>query len=67
MAQDTHVEQLSESRRRAIFLALVEAQDHDMNVAQSRKLMIECFAVNEIQVRLIEREGIQHKWPPLDD
>jgi hypothetical protein len=66
MAHETHNEQLSESRRREIFLALVDAQDHEMDVAQSRRLMIERFAVNEIEVRLIEREGIQHKWPPLD-
>jgi hypothetical protein len=66
MALDTHGEQLPESRRREIFLALVDAQDHDMNVAQSRMLMTERFSVNESQVRLIEREGIQLKWPPLD-
>jgi hypothetical protein len=58
-------EQISEDRRKEIFLALVDAQDHEMSVAQSRNLMAQRFGVNENQVRLIEREGMDLQWPPL--
>jgi hypothetical protein len=65
MIQEIGSEQISEERRKEIFLALVDAQDHEMSVAQSRTLMAERFGVNESQVRLIEREGIESEWPPL--
>jgi len=58
-------EQLSEDRRKEIFLALVDAQDHEMSVAQSRNLMTQRFGVTENQLRLIEREGMELQWPPL--
>lgn len=58
-------EQLSEDRRKAIFLALVNAQDHEMSVAQSRNLIAERFRVSENQIRQIEREGVELQWPPL--
>jgi hypothetical protein len=57
--------QLSESQRKEIFLALVEAQDHAMTVAQSRKAVAERFGLSESQVRTIEREGLDNDWPPL--
>ena len=65
MIQDIGCEQLSEDRRKELFLSLVDAQDHEMSVAQSRTLMAERFGVNESQVRQIEREGIELGWPPL--
>ena len=65
MIQDSDKDQLSEDRRKEIFLALVDAQDHEIDVGQSRKLMIERFGVTERQVRQIEREGLEHEWPPL--
>ena len=65
MAQDPGNEQLSEERRKEIFLALVDAQDQKMDVGQSRKLMIERFGVSERQVRQIERERLERQWPPL--
>jgi hypothetical protein len=58
-------EHLSETRRQEIFLALVDAQDHEMSVSQSRKLVAEQFRVTESEVRYIEREGLDRKWPPL--
>jgi hypothetical protein len=58
-------EPLSEPRRREIFEALVDAQDHDMTVAQSRKLIRERFSVTESQLRQIEEEGLDREWPPL--
>jgi hypothetical protein len=53
MTQDKSPEQLSEDRRKEIFLALVDAQDHEMDVAQFRKLVVERFGINESQVRQI--------------
>lgn len=58
---------LPESRRKEIFLALVEAQDHAMSVAQSRSLISDRFGVSESQIRQIECEGLDHQWPPLSD
>jgi len=57
--------ELPESVRKEIFLALVEAQDHEMSVAQSRKLIAEKFGVSDIQLRQIEREGLDKECPPL--
>ena len=65
MAQGKSEEHLSEPRRKEIFLALVDAQDHDLSVSQSRQLVAERFGVSESQVRLIEREGLERQWPPL--
>lgn len=65
MTQDTMDEQLAEDRRKEIFLAIVEAQDREMDVAQSRKLAADRFGVSESQVRRIEREGMDRQWPPL--
>jgi hypothetical protein len=58
-------DQRAEVLRKAVFLALVEAQDHGMDVIQSRKLMIEQFSVTDAQLREIEREGLDRQWPPL--
>jgi len=55
----------AEDRRKEIFRALVEAQDQEMSVAQSRKLISERFQVSEAEVRKIEREGLEGLWPPL--
>jgi hypothetical protein len=51
--------------RMELFLALVEAQDGQMTVAQSRKAVAERFGVSERQVRQVEREGLDGNWPPL--
>ena len=59
-------EALSDDRRKEIFLALVDAQDHDMSVAESRKLIAQRFAVTDAQLLSIEREGMEKQWPPLD-
>jgi hypothetical protein len=56
-----------EDRRKEIFLALVNAQDQDLPVAVSRRLMVERFGLSEGEVRQIEREGLDRQWPPLDD
>ena len=54
-----------EPRRKEIFLALVEAQDHGMSPAKSREVVAERFGVSQGQVRQIEREGLDNDWPPL--
>lgn len=58
-------DQIPDDRRQEIFLALVNAQDQEMTVDQSRKLIAEQYKVSQGQVRLIEREGIEQQWPPL--
>ena len=65
MSQPRTEEPLSEQDRRAIFRALVEAQDQGMRVAQSRAAIAERFGIAEAQIRDIEREGLDHNWPPL--
>jgi hypothetical protein len=65
MFKDEAVINLTEERRKEIFLALVDAQDHEMSVSQSRKLMLERFSINDEQIRQIEREGLEQQWPPL--
>ena len=54
-----------EARRKEVFLALVEAQDQEVGVARSRRLVAERFGITENQVREIEEEGLDHEWPPL--
>jgi hypothetical protein len=56
---------LSESVRKEIFLALVEAQDQAMSVSQSRKLVTGRFSISDEQIKQIEREGMEQQWPPL--
>ena len=65
MTQDQDHKPLAEDTRKEIFLALVDAQDHEMEVAQSRRLVGQRFGISESQVRQIEREGLQRQWPPL--
>jgi hypothetical protein len=65
MTEESGYEDLSEDRRKEVFLAVVDAQDHEMGVAQSRTLVAQRFGVSESQVREIEREGIELQWPPL--
>ena len=65
MSQDEATVGLSETKRKEIFLALVEAQDQEMSVSQSRQLIIERFGVTDVQIKDIEREGLDNQWPPL--
>ena len=65
MSQRKVEEHPPESRRKEIFQALVDAQDQEMGVAQSRKFVAERFGVTESQVREIEQEGLDQQWPPL--
>ena len=58
---------LSESHRKEIFLALVEAQDGGASVAESRRVISQRFNLSVQEVRRIEQEGLHHEWPPLAD
>ncbi len=66
MTQGTDDQELTENRRKEIFFALVDAQDHEMDVPQSRNVMVQRFGVSEGQLRQIEREGMDNQWPPLE-
>jgi hypothetical protein len=52
-------------QRRAIFRALVEAQDRGLNVLASRVEVARRFSVTRKQIEAIEQEGLTHEWPPL--
>ena len=56
---------VSEPQRKAIFLALVKAQDGGAALAESRTLIAQQFDLDEQQVRNIEKEGLDNSWPPL--
>jgi len=56
---------LSQDRRMEVFKALVEAQDGEMGVAQSRKEVAQRFGISDRQLRQIEQEGVDGDWPPL--
>lgn len=56
---------LPEDRRKEIFLALVEAQDKELGVLQSREDVARRFDLSVAEVRQIEREGLDSSWPPL--
>jgi hypothetical protein len=65
MARNNVEDTPPEAQRKEIFLALVEAQDQDVGVARSRKLIADRFGVSESQVKEIEQEGLDREWPPL--
>ena len=56
---------IAEARRREIFLALVEMQDHEPSVRKTRDAIAQRFEVTEPQLLAIEEEGIANNWPPL--
>jgi hypothetical protein len=56
---------LAEDQRREIFKALVVAQDNGESVVKSRKTIGEQFGIGEHLLGKIEREGLDHEWPPL--
>jgi hypothetical protein len=55
MPDNGAVKPLTEPERKEIFLALVDAQDHEMPVTQSRQAIADRFDITEGQLRLIER------------
>lgn len=61
----TDGKRLPEERRKEVFLALVEAQDGDLGVPESREAVARHFDLSVAEVREIEREGLDAAWPPL--
>ena len=65
MSADRPSSRLTVDQRRAIFRALVEAQDAGAGVDASRAAVADQFGVGVEQVRVVEREGEEKDWPPL--
>jgi hypothetical protein len=65
MRQTDNPETFSKARRKEIFRALVDAQDHQIGVLQSRAIIAKRFGVDTRQLKSIEQEGIDNDWPPL--
>jgi hypothetical protein len=59
------IESLPESVRRAVFAAVVDAQDKGASVPVSRAAAAARFELRPEDVALIEREGLDGQWPPL--
>jgi hypothetical protein len=59
---------LTLQQRREVFSALVATQDQGtMTVAESRKHIMDQFAISDAQLRQIEEEGLDKEWPPLNE
>jgi hypothetical protein len=56
---------LSEDVRRAVFAALVEAQDRARSVHEAKQQVLAQFGVTWATLEKIEREGLDNDWPPL--
>ena len=56
---------LNVQERKAIFRALVTAQDELHNVRESYEKVTEHSEISQEQLRLIEEEGLENEWPPL--
>lgn len=67
MVVEERAVELPEDRRRAVFMALVAAQDLGIAVRPSRALVAKEQRVTVAQVEVIEREGVDRQWPPLDE
>jgi hypothetical protein len=65
MRQNNDPDPFSKSRRKEIFRALVDAQDREMSVLQSRAVIAKRFGLDIRQLKSIEQEGIDNEWPPL--
>lgn len=65
MDQSESAVRITVDRRRAIFRAVVEAQDGGQSVSASRADAAKRFEVSEVEVKAIEQEGLEKNWPPL--
>ena len=58
---------LTVQQRKSIFHALVAAQDEgEVSVPESKKRVAAQFHITKEQLELIEKEGVDKDWPPLD-
>lgn len=60
-------EPISEDRRKQAFADVVAAQDEGLSVTAARAKIAEQYALAAEAVKEIEREGIEHNWPPLGE
>lgn len=59
---------LTVQQRKSIFLALVSAQDAPgATVPETKKQVAAEYHITKEQLDLIEREGSEKDWPPLDE
>ena len=59
---------LTVQERKSIFLALVSAQDvGGVTVLESKKQIATEYKITKEQLDLIEKEGVDKDWPPLDE
>ena len=58
---------IPDDERRVIFAAVVAAQDDGLAVAASRDLVASRHGVSPAQVKAIETEGLDRKWPPFGE
>jgi hypothetical protein len=65
MSDDQPITESPEDNHKAIFRALVEAQDEGLSIAASRDEIARRFSVTVDDVKEIEREGLANQWPPL--
>jgi hypothetical protein len=56
---------LTEDKRKELFLALVTLQDGGVAVAKSREFVAGQFGIEVEVVQQVEREGLDAGWPPL--
>ena len=62
---EEEVVELTETRRREMFVALVAAQDEGLSVRESRAAIARRFGVDPETVAEVEDEGLARKWPPF--
>ena len=65
MSASQAVQSIPEETRRAIFQALVEAQDRKLSVSASLEKVAKQYSITRQQVQAIEQEGLDNDWPPL--
>jgi hypothetical protein len=58
---------LTVQQRKSIFHALVAAQDEGDTVPEAKKKVAATFQITKEQLDLIENEGVDKDWPPLDE
>lgn len=59
------VSDMTDAQQRAIFAALVAAQDEKLSVSESRAAVASKFKFTVEQVKDVEEMGLKKKWPPL--
>lgn len=56
-----------EDQRRAVFAALVAAQDRARSVHDAKQEVVARFGITWAILERIEQEGLDNEWPPLGE